>query len=123
MLRPLELRVWAVQIFYYSIEYTEPIISDMIEAKANVTNIVQPDVMDSAASRRDVRAKFASWRTVRTASDWLQASPTLIGSEVKLSIAKAASERGLLIALAYDLEPDGERGIILAFLKAVEEYG
>ena len=113
----------AVRILYHSDGYIEPIIPDLIEIGVNAINPVQPDVMDTAALKEKYGSKLAFWGTVGTASDWMYASPSAIESEVKERIETLGKGGGLVIAPAYDLEPEVKWENVLAFVKAVQKYG
>ena len=112
-----------VRILYHSDGYIEPIIPDLIEIGVNVINPVQPDVMNPAALKDKHGDKLAFWGTVGTASDWIYGSPAAIESEVKQRIETVGRGGGLVIAPAYDLEPDVKWENVVAFVKAVQKYG
>lgn len=112
-----------VRILYHSDGYIEPIIPDLIEIGVNVINPVQPDVMDPAALKEKYGSKLAFWGTVGTASAWMYGSPGAIESEVKERIETLGNGGGLVIAPAYDLEPEVKWENLLAFVKAVQKYG
>jgi uroporphyrinogen decarboxylase len=113
----------AVRILYHSDGYIEPIIPDLIEIGVNVINPVQPDVMDPAALKEKYGSKLAFWGTVGTASGWMYESPSAIELEVKERIETLGKGGGLVIAPAYDLEPEVKWENVLAFVKAVQKYG
>jgi len=112
-----------VRILYHSDGYIEPIIPDLIGIGVNVINPVQPDVMDPAALKEKYGSKLAFWGTVGTASAWMYGSPGAIESEVKERIETLGKGGGLVIAPAYDLEPEVKWENVLAFVKAVQKYG
>ena len=112
-----------VRILYHSDGYIEPIIPDLIGIGVNVINPVQPDVMDPAALKEKYGSKLAFWGTVGTASAWMCGSPGAIESEVKERIETLGKGGGLVIAPAYDLEPEVKWENVLAFVKAVQKYG
>ena len=68
-------------------------------------------------------SKLAFWGTVGTASAWMYGSPGAIESEVKERIETLGKGGGLVIAPAYDLEPEVKWENLLAFVKAVQKYG
>jgi uroporphyrinogen decarboxylase len=113
----------AVRILYHSDGYIEPIVPDLIEIGVNVINPVQPDVMDPAALKEKYGSQLAFWGTVGTASGWMYGSPGAIESEVKERIETLGKGGGLVIAPAYDLEPEVKWENVLAFVKAVRKYG
>ncbi|MGA2238958.1 MAG: uroporphyrinogen decarboxylase family protein, partial [Candidatus Bathyarchaeia archaeon] len=112
----------AVRILYHSDGYIEPIIPDLIEIGVNVINPVQPDVMDPAALKEKYGNRLAFWGTVGTASDWLYGSPRAIEAEVKERIGTIGKKKGLVIAPAYDLEPEVKWENVLAFVRAARKY-
>jgi uroporphyrinogen decarboxylase len=113
----------AVRILYHSDGYIEPIIPDLIEIGVNVINPVQPDIMDPAALKEKYGSKLAFWGTVGTAPGWMYGSPSAIELEVKERIETVGKGGGLVIAPAYDLEPEVKWENVLAFVKAVQKYG
>jgi uroporphyrinogen decarboxylase len=113
----------AVQILYHSDGYIEPVIPDLIEIGVNAVNPVQPDVMDPIALKKRYGSKLAFWGTVGTASDWMYGTPNAIEREVKNRIKTIGGGGGLVIAPAYDLEPENKWENVLAFVKAVQKYG
>jgi uroporphyrinogen decarboxylase len=112
-----------VRILYHSDGYIEPIIPDLIEIGVNAINPVQPDVMDPAKLKQEYGSKLAFWGTVGSASDWAYGSPSKIESEVKERIETVGDGGGLVIAPAYDLEPQVRWENVLTFVKAVQKYG
>jgi uroporphyrinogen decarboxylase len=112
-------------IFWHSDGYIEPIIPDLIEIGVDVLNPVQPDVMDPAALKQRYGEKLAFFGTVGTQTRWAWGTPQMIRAEVRERIETVGRGGGLIIAPAYDLEP--EEGIpwenIVAFFEAVEEFG
>jgi uroporphyrinogen decarboxylase len=113
----------AVRILYHSDGYIEPIIPDLIEIGVNAINPVQPDVMDPNRLKERYGSRLAFWGTVGTASDWVYGAPDAIEREVKDRIETVGGEGGLVIAPAYDLEPEVKWENVLAFVKAVQKYG
>jgi uroporphyrinogen decarboxylase len=112
-------------IFWHSDGYIEPIIPDLIEIGVDVLNPVQPDVMDPAALKQRYGEKLAFFGTVGTQTRWAWGTPQMIRAEVRERIETVGRGGGLIIAPAYDLEP--EEGIpwenVVAFFEAVEEFG
>jgi uroporphyrinogen decarboxylase len=113
----------SVRILYHSDGYIEPIIPDLIEIGVNAVNPVQPDVMDPVELKRKYGSRLAFWGTVGSASDWIYGSPGTIESEVKKRIETVGQGGGLVLAPAYDLEPEVKWENVLAFLKAAREHG
>jgi len=111
-----------VQILYHSDGYIEPIIVDLIEIGVNALNPVQPDVMDPARLKEEYGSRLAFWGTVGTASGWAYGSPSAIEAEVRERIETVGQGGGLVIAPAYDLEPQVKWENLLAFLRAVQKY-
>jgi len=112
----------AVRILYHSDGYIDPILGDLIEIGVNVINPVQPDVMDPTRLKEKYGDKLAFWGTVGTASVWAYGSPSAIELEVKERIETVGRGGGLVIAPAYDLEPQVKWENVLAFVKAARKY-
>ncbi len=112
-------------VFWHSDGCIEPIIPDLIEIGVNILNPVQPDVMDPAKLKHLYGDQLVFFGTVGTPSAWSWGTPDSIRAEVKERIETVGKGGGLIIAPAYDLEP--EESIpwknITAFFDAVEEYG
>jgi len=112
-----------VRILYHSDGFIEPILPDLIEIGVNAVNPVQPDVMDPMKLKEKFGSRLAFWGTVGSASDWTYGSPDTIESEVKKRIETIGKGGGLVLAPAYDLEPEVKWDNVLAFLKAARENG
>ncbi len=114
-----------LHIFWHSDGYIEPIIPDLIEIGVDVLNPVQPDVMDPAALKRRYGDRLAFFGTVGTPTRWAWGTPADIRAEVRERIETVGAGGGLILAPAYDLEP--EEGIpwenVEAFFAAVAEFG
>ncbi len=114
-----------VYIFWHSDGYIEPIIPDLIEIGVDILNPVQPDVMDPARLKEQYGDRLVFFGTVGTPTRWAWGTPEAIRAEVRERIETVGRGGGLIIAPAYDLEP--EEGIpwrnIVAFFEAVEELG
>jgi len=114
----------ATLIMYHSDGYIEPIIPELIEIGVDVLEPVQPDVMDPAKLKTTYGDRLAFWGTVGVQTTWSATVATeAIRQEVGERIATVGHGGGLLIAPAYDVEPDVPWQNILAFLQAVEECG
>ncbi len=114
-----------VHIFWHSDGNIEPIIPDLIEIGVDVLNPVQPDVMDPARLKKRYGDQLAFFGTVGTPAGWSWGTPQTIRAEVRERIETVGRGGGLVIAPAYDLEPQESipwRNIV-AFFEAVEEFG
>lgn len=111
----------SVRILYHSDGYIEPVIPDLIEIGVNAINPVQPDVMDPLQLKEKYGGRLAFWGTVGSASDWTYGSPYTIESVVKERIETVGHGGGLVLAPAYDLEPEVKWENVLAFVKAVRK--
>ncbi len=114
-----------VRIFWHSDGNIEPIIPDLIEIGVDVLNPVQPDVMDPARLKKRYGDQLAFFGTVGTPAGWSWGTPQTIRAEVRERIETVGRGGGLVIAPAYDLEPQESipwRNIV-AFFEAVEEFG
>lgn len=114
-----------IHIFWHSDGYIEPIIPDLIEIGVDILNPVQPDVMDPQHLKEQYGRQLAFFGTVGTPTRWAWGTPETIRSEVRERIETVGAGGGLIIAPAYDLEP--EKNIpwrnITAFFAAVDEFG
>jgi uroporphyrinogen decarboxylase len=111
-------------IMYHSDGYIEPIIPELIEIGVDVLEPVQPDFMDPAKLKATYGDRLAFWGTVGVQTTWSATMATeAIRQEVRQRIATVGQGGGLLIAPAYDVEPDVPWQNIQAFLQAVEEFG
>ena len=111
----------SIRILYHSDGYIEPVIPDLIEIGVNAINPVQPDVMDPLQLKEKHGGRLAFWGTVGSASDWTYGSPYTIESAVKERIETVGHGGGLVLAPAYDLEPEVKWENVLAFVKAVRK--
>jgi len=114
-----------LSIFWHSDGNIEPIIPDLIEIGVDILNPVQPDVMDPAALKRQYGDRLVFFGTVGTPTRWAWGTPEMIRAEVRERIRTVGAGGGLIIAPAYDLEPEGSIPWenIAAFFAAVEEFG
>lgn len=112
-----------LRIFWHSDGYIEPIIPDLIEIGIDVLNPVQPDVMDPARLKQLYGERLAFFGTVGTPPRWAWGTPDDIRAEVHERIQTVGAGGGLIIASAYDLEPEARWENITAFFAAVDEYG
>ncbi len=108
---------------YHSDGCIEPIIPDLIEIGVDVLEPVQPDVMDPARLKAQYGDRLAFWGTVGVQTTWSsRPQPATIREEVRERIATVGKGGGLLIAPAYDVEPEVPWVNQKAFLDAVEEF-
>jgi uroporphyrinogen decarboxylase len=113
----------ALRVLWHSDGYIEPIIPDLIEVGVDVLNPVQPNVMDPARLKQTYGDQLAFFGTVGTPQRWAWAEPEDIREEVAERIQTVGDGGGLIIAPAYDLEPEVRWENVLAFFEAVEAYG
>jgi uroporphyrinogen decarboxylase len=114
-----------VHVFWHSDGNIEPIIPDLIEVGVDILNPVQPDVMDPARLKAQYGDQLTFFGTVGTPTRWAWGTPGAIRAEVRERIETVGKGGGLIIAPAYDLEP--EESIpwrnVAAFFEAVDEFG
>ncbi len=79
--------------------------------------------MDPAKLKAQYGDRLAFWGTVGTPQRWAWATPADIRAEVRERIATVGRGGGLIIAPAYDLEPEVPWHNIQAFFEAVDDYG
>ena len=109
---------------YHSDGYIEPIIPDLIEIGVDVLEPVQPDVMDPGALKERYGSQLAFWGTVGKQTTWsARPAPDEIRDEVRQRIASVGRGGGLLLAPAYDVEPEVPWENTRAFLEAAQEFG
>lgn len=109
---------------YHSDGFIEPIIPDLIEIGVDVLEPVQPDVMGPARLKAKYGDRLAFWGTVGAQTTWSGLpQAAAIREEVRQRIATVGRGGGLLIAPAYDVEPEVPWANTKAFLEAVEEFG
>ncbi|MBN1314082.1 MAG: hypothetical protein JXA42_01395, partial [Anaerolineales bacterium] len=112
-----------IKIFYHSDGYIEPIIPGLIEIGVDVIHPVQPDVMDPVRLKDRFGDRLAFWGSVGTQTLWGWPNPDAIRDEVRSRIETVGRGGGLIIGPAYDLEPRIPWDNIVAFFRAVEEFG
>ncbi len=115
----------ALAIFWHSDGNIEPIIPDLIEIGVDILNPVQPDVMNPAALKAQYGDRLVFFGTVGTPQRWSWGSPEAIRAEVRERIKTVGRDGGLILAPAYDLEPEDSIPWenVLAFFEAAAEYG
>ncbi len=114
-----------IAIFWHSDGNIEPIIPDLIEIGVNILNPVQPDAMDPVKLKQQYGDQLAFFGTVGTPLRWARGTPDDIRAEVRERIETVGRGGGLIVAPAYDLEPEEDIPWenITAFFEAVEEFG
>lgn len=112
-----------LKILFHSDGYFEPIIPDLIQIGVDAINPLQPDHMDATRVRRDYGRRIAIWGTVGSHTTFSFATPDEIREEVRLRIGDLG-RYGLILCPAYDIdEPDIPWENVVAFLRAVQEFG
>lgn len=114
-----------IAILWHSDGRIEPIIPDLIEVGVDILNPVQPDVMVPARLKQVYGDRLTFFGTVGTPTGWSWGTPETIRAEVRERIETVGCGGGLIIAPAYDLEP--EENIpwenVVAFFEAAEAFG
>lgn len=112
-----------IKIFYHSDGYIEPIIPALIEIGVDVIHPIQPDVMDPSRLKVRYGNRLAFWGTVGTQTLWGYPNPAAIRKEVRHRLETVGKDGGLIVGPAYDLEPRIPWENIVAFFRAVDEFG
>jgi uroporphyrinogen decarboxylase len=112
-----------LKVLFHSDGYFEPIIPDLIQIGVDAVNPLQPDHMDPARVRQEFGRRVALWGTVGSQTTFSFATPDQIREEVRCRIEELG-RYGLILCPAYDIdEPDIPWESVVAFLRAVQEFG
>ncbi len=114
-----------LRVMWHSDGNITAIVPDLIEIGVDVLNPVQPDVMDPAALKQAYGDRLAFFGTVGTPQRWSWGTPETIREEVRERIETVGRGGGLIIAPAYDLDPEDSIPWenVEAFFDAVAEFG
>ena len=129
--KPLLLRMTAavrevnanVIIAYHSCGHIEPVVPELIECGIDALHSVQPEANDPAKLKRLYGDHLAFWGTVGVQSTFPFGTPAEMERVVRERIATVGRGGGLLIAPAHVIEPETPVENVLAFIRAVDEYG
>jgi len=110
-------------VFYHSDGNIEPIIPELVEIGVDILNPVQPECMDPAWLKREYGNHLAFWGTIGTQTTMPFGAPEEVRATVKERIETVGQGGGLLLAPTHVIEPDVPWENVVAFFKAVEEYG
>jgi uroporphyrinogen decarboxylase len=112
-----------VHVFYHSDGNCRAIVPDLIEIGVTVLNPVQPECMDPAELKQTFGDQLAFWGTVGTQTTMPHGTPGEVRAVVRERIKTVGKGGGLLISPTHTLEPDVPWQNIIAFVKAVDEFG
>jgi len=112
-----------VIIAYHSCGYVEPVVPELIECGIDVLQSVQPEANDTARLKRLYGDRLAFWGTVGVQSTFPFGTPEEVARVVKERIETMAQGGGLMIGPAHVIEPETPVENVLAFIRAVDEYG
>jgi uroporphyrinogen decarboxylase len=112
-----------IHIFYHTDGDCRAIVPELIEIGVSVLNPVQPECMDPAALKAEFGDRLAFWGTVGTQSTMPHGTPAEVRAVVRERIATVGKGGGLLISPTHTLEPDVPWENVVAFVKAVDEFG
>jgi uroporphyrinogen decarboxylase len=113
----------ATLIFHHSDGYIEPLIPEFIEIGVDILNPIQPECMDPIKIKEQFGDRLAFWGTLGTQTTFPNATPVELRALVKERIETVGRGGGFLIAPTHKLQADVPWENIIAFFKAVEEYG
>ena len=112
-----------IVISYHSDGKVDVFIEDLIELGIDVLNPIQPECMDPVAIKKRYGDRLSFWGTIGTQTTMPFGTAAEIRAEVKRMIETVGEGGGLLIAPTHRLQPEVPWENVLAFVKAVEEYG
>lgn len=110
-------------VAFHSDGYIEPVIPDLIEVGVDVLQAVQPESMDVAALKSKYGGKISFWGTVGAQSTLAFGTAEEVRQEVRERMVTVGKGGGLLIAPAHSVESPTPAGNVLAFFRAVDEFG
>lgn len=112
-----------VLIAFHSDGYIEPVISDLIEVGIDILQAVQPECMDPAKLKEKYGSRLSFWGTIGAQSTLAFGTPQDVRREVKKRIETVGNGGGLLIAPAHTVERPTPPENVIAFFRAVDDFG
>jgi len=112
-----------ILIAFHSDGYIEPVISDLIEAGVDILQAVQPECMDPAKLKDKYGSRISFWGTIGAQSTLAFGTPDDVRREVRKRIETVGKGGGLLIAPAHTVEEPTPPENVIAFFKAIDEFG
>jgi len=112
-----------LKIAFHSDGNIEPVIPDFIEIGLDILNPVQPKSMDPARLKRKFGDKLTFWGTIDNQHTMPFGTPQEVVEEVRARLREVAPGGGLIIGPAHNVQPNTAVENLVAFYKAVEEYG
>jgi len=112
-----------VLIAYHSDGCIEPVIPDLIEVGIDILQAVQPECMDTAKLKEKYGGRLSFWGTIGAQSTLAFGTPDDVRREVKYRIETVGKGGGLLIAPAHTVERPTPPENVIAFFKAIDDYG
>ena len=112
-----------IHIFYHSDGDCRAIIPELIEIGVTVLNPIQPECMDPAQLKIEYGDRLAFWGAIGTQSTMPFGTPEQVRAVVKERIETVGQGGGFLIAPSHVLEPEVPWENVIAFIKAVQEFG
>jgi uroporphyrinogen decarboxylase len=110
-------------VAFHSDGKIDEIIPDLIEIGIDVLNPLQPEVMDTAAIKREYGRDLAFWGGVGTQTTLPFGSAEEVQVAVRDLIDTVGRGGGFLIAPTHLVEPEVPWENIMAFIETVEAYG
>lgn len=112
-----------VRVLYHSDGDYGAVVADLIEVGVDALNPLQPDHMDPATLKQEHGDDVALWGAIGSQALFGQGSPAEVRAEVRRRIAELAGGGGYVAAPAYDVDFDVPWENIVAFSRALDEYG
>ena len=109
--------------FFHSDGDCSEIIQDLIEVGIDILNPVQPECMDPAEIKNKYGDSLAFWGTIGTQRTMPFGTPEEVRQEVKERIETVGRGGGLLLAPTHLLQSEVPWENVVAFFKAVDEFG
>lgn len=112
-----------ILVFYHSDGDCRDVIPELIEIGVNILNPIQPECMDPAEIKRLYGDKLAFWGTIGTQRTMPFGTTDDVEREVITRIETVGRGGGLLLGPSHLLQDEVPWDNVLAFFKAVDEYG
>lgn len=110
-------------VAFHSDGKIDEIIPDLIEIGIDVLNPLQPEVMDTAAIKRQFGGDLAFWGGVGTQTTMPFGTAQEVREVVKTLMATVGQGGGFLIAPTHLVEPEVPWENIIALMDAIDQYG
>jgi uroporphyrinogen decarboxylase len=112
-----------ILIFYHSDGDCREIIPDLIDIGIDILNPVQPECMNPAEIKIQYGDRLAFWGTIGNQTTMPFGTPEDVIREVRERIETVGKGGGLLLTPSHLLQAEVPWENVVAFFKAVDEYG